>query len=325
MKVLVTGAGGFIGSHLCEALFEKGYEVKAFVRYNAQNFWGWLEHSRFKNEIEVITGDIRDFDSVQRAIKNTEIVFHLAALISIPYSYLNQQSFVDVNVKGTLNILQASLSSKVYRIIHTSTSEVYGTAQYVPISEHHPINPQSPYAATKAGADYLALSFCRSFNLPVVVLRPFNTFGPRQSARAIIPTIISQILSGKKHVNLGSVHPTRDLTYVKDIVEGFISSVDRGSEEAIGQIVNLGSNFEISVKDLANLITRLMGITVEIESDNERKRPNKSEVERLWADNKKAKELLNWSPKCSLEEGLRETISWFGENIQFYKPELYNV
>jgi NAD dependent epimerase/dehydratase len=325
LKVLVTGAGGFIGSHLCEALFEKGYEVKAFVRYNAQNFWGWLEHSRFKNEIEVITGDIRDFDSVQRAIKNTEIVFHLAALISIPYSYLNQQSFVDVNVKGTLNILQASLSSKVYRIIHTSTSEVYGTAQYVPISEHHPINPQSPYAATKAGADYLALSFCRSFNLPVVVLRPFNTFGPRQSARAIIPTIISQILSGKKHVNLGSVHPTRDLTYVKDIVEGFISSVDRGSEEAIGQIVNLGSNFEISVKDLANLITRLMGITVEIESDNERKRPNKSEVERLWADNKKAKELLNWSPKCSLEEGLRETISWFGENIQFYKPELYNV
>lgn len=325
MKTLVTGAGGFIGSHLCEALFEKGYEVKAFIRYNAQNFWGWLDYSRFKKDIEIITGDIRDFDSVQRAVRNTDIVFHLGALISIPYSYLNQQSFVDVNIKGTLNILQASLASKICRIIHTSTSEVYGTAQYVPISENHPINPQSPYAATKAGADYLALSFCRSFDLPVIVLRPFNTYGPRQSARAIIPTIISQILSGKKTVNLGSVHPTRDLTYVRDIVEGFILSIDKSSEQAVGQVINLGSNFEISVKDLANLITRSMGITVEIQSEDERKRPSKSEVERLWADNKKAKELLNWSPKYSLEEGLRETIGWFEKNIQFYKPELYNV
>ena len=325
MKVLVTGAGGFIGSHLCEALFEQGYEVKAFVRYNSQNSWGWLEYSPLKNEIEVVTGDIRDFDSVQKAVKNTELVFHLAALISIPFSYVNQQAFVDVNVKGTLNILQASLSSGVGRIIQTSTSEVYGTAQYVPISENHQTNPQSPYAATKAGADYLALSFSKSFNLPVLVLRPFNTYGPRQSARAVIPTIITQILSGKKLINLGSIHPTRDLTYVNDIVEGFISGIGETSEKAIGQVINLGSNFEISVEDLANLVARLIGITVEIQSQDRRKRPDKSEVERLWADNTKAKELLNWSPKYSLEEGLRETIGWFEKHIQLYKSELYNV
>jgi NAD dependent epimerase/dehydratase len=325
LKVLVTGAGGFIGSHLCEALVAKGYDVKAFVRYNAQNFWGWLEYSPIKSEIEIIAGDIRDFDSVQKAVKDTEIVFHLAALISIPYSYINQQSFVDVNVKGTLNILQASLSSKVSRIVHTSTSEVYGTAQFVPIHENHQINPQSPYAATKAGADYLALSFCRSFGLPVVVLRPFNTYGPRQSARAVIPTIITQILSGKRLINLGAIHPTRDLTYVHDTVAGFLLSVANISEQAIGQVVNIGSNFEISVKDLVSLAARLIGSTIEIQSEDGRKRPNKSEVERLWADNKRAQELLGWSPTYTLEEGLGETIRWFEKNMQLYKVELYHV
>lgn len=325
MKVLVTGAAGFIGSHLCEALVNEGCQVRVLVRYNSQNSWGWLEYSSVKNEIEVVPGDIRDFDSVRKAVEDVKIIYHLAALISIPYSYRTQQAFVDVNIKGTLNLLQASLSSGVEKVVHTSTSEVYGTAQYVPIDEKHPINPQSPYAATKAGADYLALSFYRSFNLPVVTLRPFNTFGPRQSARAVIPTIITQILSGKRRVKLGALHPTRDLTYVKDTAQGFIRAGKPGSDNAIGQVVNIGSNFEVSIENLANSIAELMGVEVELLSEEKRKRPDKSEVERLWAENRKAEELLGWAPGYSLEQGLKETIDWLKENLHFYKPELYNV
>lgn len=325
MKVLVTGAAGFIGSHLCEGLVNEGHEVRALVRYNSQNSWGWLEYSSVKNEIEVVPGDIRDFDSVRKAVEDVKIIYHLAALISIPYSYQAQQAFVDVNIKGTLNLLQASLSAGVEKVVHTSTSEVYGTAQYVPIDEAHPINPQSPYAATKAGADYLALSFYRSFNLPVVTLRPFNTFGPRQSARAVIPTIITQILSGKRKVKLGALYPTRDLTYVKDTAQGFIRAGKPGSDNAIGQVVNIGSNFEVSIENLANSIAELMGVEVELLSEEKRKRPDKSEVERLWAENRKAEELLGWAPGYSLEQGLKETIDWLKENLHFYKPELYNV
>ncbi|MEW5768588.1 MAG: NAD-dependent 4,6-dehydratase LegB [bacterium] len=325
MKVLVTGAGGFIGSHLCEALVNEGGQVRALVRYNSQNSWGWLEYSPVKNEIEVVPGDIRDFDSVRKAVEGVKNIYHLAALISIPYSYQAQQAFVDVNIKGTLNLLQASLSAGVEKIVHTSTSEVYGTAQYVPIDEKHPINPQSPYAATKAGADYLALSFYRSFNLPVVILRPFNTYGPRQSARAVIPTIITQILSGQRKVKLGALHPTRDLTYVKDTVQGFIRAGQPGSDKAIGQVVNIGSNFEVSIENLAESIAELMGVEVELWSEEKRKRPDKSEVERLWAEDRKAKELLGWAPGYSLKQGLKETIDWLKENLHFYKPELYNV
>lgn len=326
-KVLVTGSCGFIGSHLVERLIEEDCKVRAFAHYNSFNYWGWLESfpKEKLEKIEIFTGDIRDPYGVRKAMGDINIVFHLAALIGIPYSYYSPETYVDTNVKGTLNVMQAARDMGIEKAVHTSTSEVYGTAQYVPMNEDHPINPQSPYAATKAGADYLAQSFYRSFNLPVVVLRPFNTYGPRQSARAVIPTIITQILSGKKVISLGSVNTTRDLTYVKDIVEGLILGIDRSPEETIGKVVNLGSNFEISVKDLTNLIAKLIGITVEMQSEDVRKRPDKSEVQRLWADNRKAKEFLNWSPKYSLEEGLKETISWFEKNIQLYKPEHYNV
>lgn len=325
MKVLVTGAGGFIGSHLCESLVDEGYEVRALVRYNSKNFWGWLEHSSVKNEIEVIQGDIIDFDSVKKATKDVRIIFHLAALISIPYSYQVQQAFVNVNIKGMLNLMQASLLNGIEKFIHTSTSEVYGTAQYVPMDENHPINPESPYAATKAAADYLALSFYKSFNLPVVILRPFNVYGPRQSARAVIPTIITQILSDEKKINLGALHPTRDFTYVKDTVKGFILAEKINSDNILGKVINIGSNFEISIEKLANDIAELMGVSVEFSSEEKRKRPVKSEVERLWAENKIAKELLGWTPNCSLEQGLKVTIDWFKKNIHYYKPEIYNV
>lgn len=325
MKVLVTGAGGFIGSHLCESLVNEGYEVRALVRYNSKNFWGWLEHSSVKNEIEVIQGDIIDFDSVKKATKDVRIIFHLAALISIPYSYQVQQAFVNVNIKGMLNLMQASLLNGIEKFIHTSTSEVYGTAQYVPMDENHPINPESPYAATKAAADYLALSFYKSFNLPVVILRPFNVYGPRQSARAVIPTIITQILSGEKKINLGALHPTRDFTYVKDTVRGFILAEKINSDNILGKVINIGSNFEISIEKLAQDIAELMGVSVEFSSEEKRKRPVKSEVERLWAENRIAKKLLGWTPNCSLEQGLKVTIDWFKKNIHFYKPELYNV
>jgi len=322
-NVLVTGAGGFIGSHLAERLVEEGCKVKAFVRYNSRNFWGWLETSPYKEEMEIISGDIRDFDSVKNTMKNVDIVIHLAALIGIPYSYISPLAYVKTNVEGTYNILQAARDLGIEKIIHTSTSEVYGTAQFVPISEKHPINPQSPYSASKAAADHTALSFQKSFGLPVAIIRPFNTYGPRQSARAVIPTIITQILSGKKKLKLGSIHPTRDLTFVKDTVEGFIAGAK--SDKSTGEVINVGMNFETSIKYLAELIAELNNVKIEIAIEDDRVRPEKSEVERLRTDIKKAKELLNWSPKYSLESGLKETIKWFKKSLNFYKYEIYNV
>lgn len=322
-RALVTGAGGFIGSHLCEKLVQHGYKVRAFLRYNSRNFWGWLENSSCKNNIEVVSGDIRNYDSIRRAMEDIDIIFHLAALIGIPYSYYSPDAYVDTNIKGTLNILQAARDSNIRKFVHTSTSEVYGTAQYVPISEKHPLNPQSPYAATKAGADFLVLSFHRSFNLPATVARPFNIYGPRQSARAVIPTIITQILSGKNKIRLGSLFPKRDLTYVKDTVEGLIRAAE--SPKVIGEVINIGSNFEISIKDLVKVIAKIMRSNIKIESDKERQRPKMSEVARLWADVNKAKELLNWSPTYSLEQGIKETVDWFKLHKDIYKANIYNV
>lgn len=322
-KVLVTGAGGFIGSHLAERLTELGYNVRTFVRYNSRNFWGWLETSIYRKNIEVVTGDIRDYDSVRDAMKGVDVVFHLAALIGIPYSYISPLAYIKTNVEGTYNILQIARELEVGKVIHTSTSEVYGTAQFVPITENHHINPQSPYAATKASADFLAFTFYRSFNLPVAIIRPFNTYGPRQSARAVIPTIITQILLGKQKISLGSAFPTRDLTYVKDTVDGFLAVAK--SKKSIGEVINIGNNSEISIGDLARLIAELMDADIEIETESKRERPAKSEVERLWADTKKAEELLGWSVKYSLEQGLKETINWFKEHQDIYKPEIYNV
>ena len=322
-KALVTGAGGFIGSHLTERLVELGYKVRAFIRYNSRNFWGWLDDSPYKNDIEIFSGDIRNFDCVKTALKDVDIVFHLAALIGIPYSYYSPDSYVDTNIKGTVNVLQAARDLKIERIIHTSTSETYGTAQIVPIAETHSINPQSPYAASKSAADFMALSFCRSFNLPVAVVRPFNTFGPRQSGRAIIPTIISQLLNGKNTIRVGSLFPTRDFTYVKDVVEGFIKASE--SKDAIGEVINLGSDFEISIEELIKLISGIIGIRPKIITEEKRKRPAASEVERLWADTNKAKKILGWKPKYKLQQGLRETIDWFKLHKDLYKTDIYNV
>jgi len=325
--VLVTGAGGFIGSHLVEELLGRNCRVKAFVHYNSFNRWGWLDSlpETTRSRIEVFTGDIRDPNGVREAMKHCEVVFHLAALIGIPYSYHSPDAYVDTNIKGTLNILQAARDLGVKKILHTSTSEIYGTAQFVPITELHPVNPQSPYAATKSGADFLALTFFRSFSSPVIVVRPFNTYGPRQSARAVIPTIITQMLSGKNILQLGSISPTRDLNFVKDTVDGFIKAAE--SETAIGEVINLGSKHEISIGDLALKIAGIMGRQISIESSEERVRPEKSEVERLWAENEKAGKLLNWSPAYTLDQGLAETINWFKEpgNLAFYKPEIYNI
>ena len=322
-KVLVTGAGGFIGSHLTEKLSSSGYKVKAFVHYNSRNSWGWLESSKCKNRIEIISGDIRDADVIRDAMRDVGTVFHLAALIGIPYSYHSPEAYVETNIKGSLNILQAAKDFGVKKIVHTSTSEIYGTAQFVPIPETHAINPQSPYAATKSAADLLAMSFYRSFDLPVAVVRPFNTYGPRQSARAVIPTIITQILYGKKNIKLGTLTTTRDLTYVEDTVDGFIRAGE--CPEAIGEIINLGTNSEISIGDLARLISRCLGRDVKVDTDGKRKRPAKSEVERLMADNAKAGRILNWTPKYSLEKGLKKTIAWFKENRDIYKSGIYNV
>jgi len=322
-KALVTGAGGFIGSHLTEKLSSLGYAVKAFVHYNSRNTWGWLDSSACKERIEVISGDIRDADIVRHAMRDVETVFHLAALIGIPYSYHSPEAYVNTNIKGTLNVLQSSLDLGVKKVVLTSTSEIYGTAQFVPITESHPINPQSPYAASKAAADLLGISFHRSFDLPAVIVRPFNTFGPRQSARAVIPTIITQILAGYKKIKLGSLDPTRDLTYVEDTVRGFIKAGE--SKNGIGEIINLGNKSEISIRDLADLIARMMGVSATIEEDAGRKRPVKSEVDRLKADNSKAKKLLKWSPEYSLEKGLKETVAWFKENSAKYKSNIYNV
>jgi dTDP-glucose 4,6-dehydratase len=325
-NILVTGAGGFMGSHLVEKLLKKGNKVRAFVHYNSFNRWGWLDYSEknTRDSIDIFTGDIRDPYGVKKAVKGCDIIFHLAALIGIPYSYYSPESYIDTNIKGTLNILQAAKELGIEKIIHTSTSEVYGTAQFTPISEKHPINPQSPYSATKAGADYLALSFNRSFGLPISVIRPFNTYGPRQSARAIIPAIITQIFNRKKKIKIGSLYPTRDLTYVNDTLEGFIKVAE--SDASVGNVINIGSNSEISIGDLVILICKLMNTKIELLVDKKRIRPKKSEVMRLCADIGEAKK-IGWHPRYTIEDGLKETIEWFSNahNLKFYKPNIYNI
>jgi len=324
-QILITGADGFIGSHLTEILVKKGAKVKALAQYNSFNNWGWLEDVDCKNDIEVLCGDVRDAHYVKKITKNIDVVFHLAALIAIPYSYIAPDSYIDTNIKGTLNICQASLENGVQKIINTSTSEVYGTAQYVPIDEKHPLQAQSPYSATKIGADAIAESFYRAFDLPLCIARPFNTYGPRQSARAVIPTIITQIASGKKQIQLGDVTPTRDFNYVKDTCRGFIALAE--SENSIGQTVNIGSNYEISVGDTLNLIKQFMNSDVEFITDEKRIRPEKSEVNRLWCDNTKIHSLCGFEPEYSIEKGLMETIEWFinPENLKKYKSDIYNV
>ena len=321
-QVLVTGAGGFIGSHLTERLVEVEANVRALVHYNALGTWGWLDQSSVRNDIKIVAGDICDRDSVREAMQGVEIVFHLAALVGIPYSYHAPASYVRTNVGGTLNVLQVARELDVERVVHTSTSEVYGTARYVPIDEDHPLQGQSPYSASKIGADKLAEAFHLSFDLPVVTVRPFNTFGPRQSARAVLPTIITQCMVGDV-VRLGSLHPTRDLGYVVDTVEGFICAAD--SSKAIGQAVNIGSGQEISIGDLAHRIAALMGKSIKIESEEERVRPENSEVERLCASNDRARELLGWEPRYSLDAGLRLTIGWIGDHLEHYRPDTYAV
>ena len=331
MKILVTGADGFIGSHLTESLVKKGHEVKAFVQYNSNNSWGWLDHSdsQIKGEFEVFSGDIRDPYGVRMAVKSSDVVMHLAALIAIPYSYNSPDSYVDTNIKGTLNILQAVKEYRVNKLIHTSTSEVYGTAKYVPIDENHPLQGQSPYSATKISADNLVNSFFNSFETPAVIIRPFNTYGPRQSARAVIPTIISQITNGKKEIMLGSLKPTRDFSFIEDTVNGFIAALEVNN--CIGETINLGSNYEISIGDTATLIASVMSKDIKIIEDNQRLRPSNSEVDRLWADNTKAKKMLGWSPayngKEGLKKGIMKTIDWFLDrnNRSLYKHDIYNV
>jgi NAD dependent epimerase/dehydratase len=322
---LVTGADGFIGSHLVELLVREGYKVKALSQYNSFNSWGWLEDIECQKSVEILNGDVRDQEYCRRITKNVDVVFHLAALIAIPYSYIAPNSYVDTNINGTLNICQASLENCVERVIHTSTSEVYGTAQYVPIDENHPLQPQSPYSASKIAADAMAMSFFKSFDLPLTIARPFNTYGPRQSARAVIPTIISQIASGKRHIKLGDVTPTRDFNYVADTCRGFIE-LSRCAE-ATGEIVNIGSNFEISVGDTLNLIRELMSSDVEFLYDEQRARPNSSEVFRLWCDNSKIHKLTGFVPRYKIKDGLRETIDWFScqKNLSKYKADIYNV
>ncbi len=321
-RALVTGAGGFIGSHLTERLVELGAEERAFVHYNALGSWGWLDSSACKSDVEVFPGDICDRDSVRSAMKDREVVFHLAALIAIPYSYHAPASFVRTNVEGTLNVLQSARDLGVGKVLHTSTSEVYGTARYAPIDESHPLQGQSPYSASKIGADKIAESFHLSFEIPIVTVRPFNTFGPRQSMRAVIPTIVTQLLAGRT-VRLGSLHPTRDLNFVANTVEGFIACAEH--EEAIGRTVNLGSGREISIGDLAHLIARLMGKPIEIQTEDQRLRPPASEVERLIASNQLARELTGWSPQVTLEQGLEQTIAWITNNSALYRKNSYTI
>jgi NAD dependent epimerase/dehydratase len=329
--ILVTGADGFIGSHLVEALVRQGYKVRAFVLYNSFGSWGWLDHCSpdVKGGFEVFPGDIRDPHGVKEAMKGSDAVLHLAALIAIPYSYHSPDTYVDTNVKGTLNVLQAARELGVKKIVHTSTSEVYGTARFVPITEEHPLQGQSPYSATKIAADQLAYSFYASFGLPVVIVRPFNTYGPRQSARAVIPTIITQIANGQRQIKLGAVSPTRDFNYVADTVAGFVAALESG--RGIGEVINLGSNFEVSIGDTAHAIAEVMNTSIEIITDDKRLRPEKSEVERLWASNSKAKELLEWQPQYSGRDGfmrgLAETVTWFREPVHLsaYKADIYNL
>lgn len=319
----MTGAGGFIGSHLTERLVQEGASTRALVHYNAQGAAGWLDKSAVRNEVEVLAGDIADRDSVRQAMQGVEIVFHLAALIAIPYSYHAPASYVRTNIEGTLNVLQAARELETERVVHTSTSEVYGTARYVPIDEAHPLQGQSPYSASKIGADKVAEAFHLSFNVPVVTVRPFNTFGPRQSARAVIPTIITQCLARANAIRLGSLHPTRDLNYVSNTVDGFLQAAT--VSEAVGQTINLGTGREISIGELAETIARIINADVRIEQDEQRLRPSGSEVERLLADNRLAQNLLGWKPAVSLEEGLTLTIEWMREHLDMYRPHDYVV
>lgn len=326
-KILVTGACGFIGSHLVERLLGHNCSVKAFVYYNSFNSWGWLDtlEKNKLNNIEVLAGDIRDSVYIRKAVKGADMVFHLAALIGIPFSYHSVDSYIDTNTKGTLNVLQACRDNSIERLVVTSTSEVYGTARYVPIDEKHPLQPQSPYSASKIASDALAESFYRSFDVPVAIARPFNTYGPRQSARAIVSTIITQLLSGSKEVKLGSLHPTRDLSYVEDVCDGFISLAE--CDKAVGRAVNIGSGKEISINDLAQLVIKIINPQARVVLDKTRKRPSKSEVERLLCDNTAIRKLTGWKPKVSLKEGIKRTIKWFSnkENLRKYKWDIYNV
>jgi NAD dependent epimerase/dehydratase len=330
-KVLVTGADGFIGSHLTEALVRKGFDVKAFVLYNSFNSWGWLDNCApdVKGKFEIFSGDIRDPHGVKAAMKGCDTVLNLAALIAIPYSYHSPDTYVDTNIKGTLNIVQAARELEIEKLVHTSTSEVYGTAKFVPITEEHPLQGQSPYSATKIGADQIAMSFYNAFNTPVSIIRPFNTYGPRQSARAIIPTVITQIANGQRKLKLGALHPTRDFNYVMDTVRGFISIAE--SDKSVGEVINIGSNFEVSIGDTVKLIAEIMGVDIEIVTDGDRLRPDKSEVDRLWADNSKAKKIVGWEPSYGglegFKRGLKETIDWFtkAENLKNYKSDIYNI
>lgn len=324
-KVLVTGAEGFIGSHLTERLVELGADVTALAQYNSFNSWGWIDtfDKNVKESIKVVTGDIREYDGMKRIIKGQEVVLHLAALIAIPYSYLSPMAYVRTNVEGTTNVLEACREYDVEKIVHTSTSETYGTALYVPIDEKHPMQGQSPYSASKIGADKMAESYYKSFNMPIATLRPFNTYGPRQSARAVIPTIISQILAGKTEIKLGSLTPTRDFNFVKDTAEAFIKVAE--SEKTIGEVINAGSNYEITIGDTVKKIINIIGKDVKILCDDERIRPENSEVNRLWADNAKIKELTGWQPNYTIDQGLEATVDWIKNNMQYFKTDIYNV
>jgi NAD dependent epimerase/dehydratase len=324
-KVLVTGADGFIGSHLTERLVELGADVTALSQYNSFNNWGWIDtfDKKVKDSIKVVTGDIREYDGMKRIIKGQEVVLHLAALIAIPYSYQSPMAYVRTNIEGTTNVLEACREYEVEKIVHTSTSETYGTALYVPIDEKHPMQGQSPYSASKIGADMMAESYYKSFNMPIATLRPFNTYGPRQSARAVIPTIISQILAGKTEIKLGSLTPTRDFNFVLDTAEAFIKVAE--SERTIGEVINAGSNYEISIGDTVKKIISILGKDVKILCDDQRLRPENSEVNRLWADNTKIKELTDWKPNYNIDRGLEATIEWVRNNMQHFKTDIYNV
>jgi NAD dependent epimerase/dehydratase len=330
-KILVTGADGFIGSHLTEALVRLGHDVRAFVLYNSFNSWGWLDRAtpEILKNVDIFSGDIRDPHGVKKALQGCDIVLHLAALIAIPYSYHSPDTYLDTNVKGTLNVVQAARELGVQKVVQTSTSEVYGTARFVPITEEHPLQGQSPYSASKIGADMIAMSFYSSFATPVAIVRPFNTYGPRQSARAVIPAVIGQIAAGARSIKLGALHPTRDFNYISDTVRGFIAAAQ--SDASVGEVVNIGSNFEISIGETVQMIADIMGVEIEIETEQQRLRPDKSEVERLWADNGKAERLLGWKPEFAGRDGLRrgltETAQWFSdpENLKSYKTNLYAI